>query len=110
MKKQLGALGVDGVTYNVDTNNVIYQVPIGKQVVVTTIHCFNGNSASTNIGIWHVKKGGTLSLDNRILYNFAVAANEPCDVRLDIMASNEDMFYVRSSQTGVNFMLWGDES
>ncbi len=109
MKKQLGAIGIDGTTFAIDTNHNMYTVAIGKQVVINTLHCFNGNSTAVNIGIWHVKRNDTLGMHNRVLEDFAVSAHSPCDLQLDITASIEDRIYVRSSATNVNFLLWGDE-
>jgi len=109
MRKRLSAFGVDGTTFAVDTNHNIFTVAIGKQVIIKTIHCFNDNATSANIGVWHVSRNDTLGMHNRILEDFPVAAHSPCDLQLDITASLEDRIYVRSSASNVNFVLWGEE-
>lgn len=92
------------------TNTNIYQVPVGKQAVVSTITVANRSSSTPASYRLAVRpNNASLSNEHYIAYDIAIAANDTTALTIGLSLGDTDVIDVYASTASVSFGVFGSE-
>ena len=106
MANAYGVLGQSNPVSLQDTT--LYTVPLTYEAIVSSLFICNLNTACT-IRVAVIPDGDTLSNENYILYNTALAANETLTFTSGISLSSQDSVSVYTDSPDVAFTMFGVE-
>jgi len=104
-KKVLGQ-----VNPSATTATTLYTVPSGKTAVISTLVVANLGTAGATYRIAIRIGGSTLSNEEYIAYDVALAANDSTALTLGITLAATDVVTVYASNANVAFNAFGDEA
>ena len=91
------------------TNTDVYQVPAGKQAVVSTITVANRGASAASYRIAIRPDNAGISNQHYIAYGISIAANDTTTITIGISLREYDVVTVYSSNTNLSFGVFGSE-
>lgn len=102
-------LGQSTPTSSLDTD--VYTVPLGKEVVISTITVCNLSGSLCTYRIAARRNSEPIESKHYIVHNADIASAETIGLTFGITLSENDTITVRSSISGsLSFNIFGDES
>jgi hypothetical protein len=91
------------------TNTNVYTVPVGSQVVISSIVVTNRAASATSFRIAVRPDGAALANQHYIMYDAPIAANDAVALSLGITAHDTDIVTVFAGNANLTFSLFGSE-
>lgn len=107
MPKKYKVLGQSKPTNNTFTD--LYVVPAGNSAVISTVNACNTSSANVSFRVMVRPKGNTISAQQYIAYDVALAVQDAISLTLGMTLDATDVVTVFSNQGNVAFNLFGTE-
>lgn len=90
------------------TNTTIYTVPGATTSLCSTLAvCNRGSSATYRVAV--IPSGDTIDVDNYIVYDSAISANDSIFLTIGITINAGDFIVVYSNSASLTFSLFGTE-
>jgi hypothetical protein len=90
------------------TTTQLYVVPTGANTIVSTLAICNQATATT-VNVAVIPGGGTLTSQNYIMYNTALAANDTITLTMGMTMGTFDVLSVSAGSSTVSFTAFGSE-
>jgi hypothetical protein len=90
-------------------NTLLYTVPTGKDVVVSTISVANRSDGEVKFRVALVPYGQSIATKHYIAYSTPCAGNDSTFITVGLTASAGDMVYVYADTDKLSFNLSGSE-
>ena len=91
------------------TNTTLYTVPAGTSTVISTITVCNRGTSAASYRIAVRPSGATLSNEDYLAYDVAIAANDTTALTLGITLTATDVITVYTSTANFSFNVFGSE-
>jgi hypothetical protein len=91
------------------TMTQLYVVPTGANTIVSTLAICNQAVTATTVNVAVIPGGGTLTSQNYIMANTALAANDTITLTMGMTMGASDVLSVSTGSSTVSFTAFGSE-